>query len=122
MFSAALGISMLAHITIILAAKVNAFFRNLGFYKSRKTGPKLINRSRNRAFTSLAIALITESIFLLVIFSSVSTLSAGIYNDKSNYKILKGAMTEFKDKSVSLSCLISEDCYHSPPDASIPLG
>lgn len=112
---------MLAHLTIIAAVKVKNFSSNFIFH-NKKTFRASKNNSADRAFTSLAIAVITEFTLLLVVVGSIGILGAGIINDKSNYKLLKGAAIEFESKSISLECLIQEKCGYSPPDASVPVG
>ncbi|MFH1968328.1 MAG: hypothetical protein ABIJ84_03005 [bacterium] len=118
MFSAVLGISMLAHILIIVIVKVKNFLTFVFYGRAKKKR----GRKNNRAFTALAIAAVTELVAILVIISSFMIVSVSVANDNSNYKIIKRALSEFQDKSLSADCIFQKKCGYNPPDASIPIS
>ncbi|MDP3882879.1 MAG: hypothetical protein Q8Q48_02380 [Candidatus Staskawiczbacteria bacterium] len=118
MVSLNLGISMLAHITIILAVKAKNFWDS----KSKKNTLPHKSNPPNKVFTSLAIAIIMEFVVVLIVLSAFSILGASVISSKSNYKVLKEAVNDFDRKSISLECLFQTNCGYSPPDASIPVS
>lgn len=96
MLPAVFGVSLSFHIIIIIAVKAKNF---LIFAFGGRARPRQKNKISNRAFTSMAIAVITEFVAVLVIVSSLAVLSAGITSNRSNYKIIKNAFNEIESNT-----------------------
>lgn len=119
MISIIFGISLLAHLTIILAAKTKKLWDNVS---GKKNTPKLHDSVADKAFTSLAIATFLEFTAFMIIISALNVLAIGFESDKSNWKVIKQSFYEFETKSVGFECLFDKECGSNPPDANIPLG
>jgi len=118
MLPAVFGISLLAHLTIMFAARTKIFFNA----STKKNIPRAGRSAPNKAFSALSIAVITEFVIVLVIASSFTILGAGALSEKSNYKIIKSALIEFENKSLGFECVFRRKCQTGHPDASIPLN
>ena len=83
-----LGVSMLAHMAIVGAGKVNGF---TGFTKKFSIRPGNKNKisAINKIFLSLLIAVIIEFVMLLVIGSSMLAIYVGATSKNSNINIIR---------------------------------
>lgn len=113
------GISILTHIAIIVVTKTKNFLRFAIFGRAK---PKKADKKPNKVITALVIAAITELVLLGVVVSATAILIAGVSSPRSNYKILQGALNEFKNNSVQLQCLFNERCGYDHPDVNIPIS
>ena len=96
------GISILAHVIVIATTKARNF---LGFEtRNNNNAVPRKNSLINKIFVSLSVAIIIESISVLVIGSSIAALDAGLFSKNSNYNIIKNAYSSLiHNQSVNLS-------------------
>lgn len=90
-----LGISILAHIIIIVAVKTKSF---LGFKESRKNA-RMRKGILSRIFVSFAIAAVIEFVLFFVILSSIVIVDAGVKNHGSNIKTIQSAVNDMIEKN-----------------------
>ena len=118
-----LGISIIAHLFVITTVKVKNF---LGFKTNKKSSLNNGNSLFKKMFQSFVIAFVVESIFLLVIVSSIVVADVGILSANSNLNIIKSVYHDFENKQNSSACAANKICYikikNNLPDASISLG
>ena len=82
-----IGISLFAHMIIVGIAKVNNF---AGFVKKKvkSAGPIKMTFAK-KVLLALSLAVIIESISILVVGSSVAAIDAGFISSKSNINIVE---------------------------------
>jgi len=106
------GISIFAHLFVILTVKIKNFF---SFGKNKETLYKkeFINKKNvyKNIFASLAIAAIIETVSFLVIGSSIAAAYVGAISDKSNLNVIESVIHSFTIKKNSSICTKDKICY-----------
>ena len=106
-----LGISIFTHMVVIGTVKVKSF---LGIRPNKKMSRNATEKKEGvfkKVFVSLTIAAIMESIFLLVIGSSVAVVYFGIMSNNSNFNIIKNDFYKPGIERNSTICTPNETCF-----------
>ncbi len=90
------GISIFAHLFVLTVGKTKSF---LGIKTNKEKNIKDKNSVLNKTLVSFMVAAIIESVFFLVIGSSIVVADVGFLSDKSNIKIIEKIVYNFENSS-----------------------
>lgn len=105
------GISIFAHMLVVTAVKVKNF---LGFKPNKKNNLHKKPGTISKIFVSLTIAAIVESVFFLVVGSSVALVDVGVRSNNSNFNIIKSVYYGLEKQDIGSQCILNKICYVAP--------